>query len=153
EGIRSLLDGDLTVTGTSAASAVDGRVLVESVSFTPEFDLAKFIAAPASPVSPTTNSFADNMKLNIAVQSTENLEAVSSEVSLEGSANLRIVGTATQPVVVGRADVNSGDIFFMKNRYQLERGIINFVNPNRTEPSVNILITTVIKQYNLNIAL
>jgi translocation and assembly module TamB len=153
DGIRSLLDGDVTVTGTSRASAVDGRVLIESVSFTPEFDLAKFIAAPASPVSPTTNSFADNMKLNIAVQSTENLEAVSSEVSVEGSANLRIVGTAAQPVVVGRADLNSGDIFFMKNRYQLERGIINFVNPNRTEPSVNILITTVIKQYNLNIAL
>jgi translocation and assembly module TamB len=72
---------------------------------------------------------------------------------VEGSANLRVIGTAADPVIVGRADLNSGDIFFMKNRYHLERGILNFANPTRTDPSVNILITTVIQQYNLSLAL
>jgi translocation and assembly module TamB len=154
DGIRSVFDGNLAMTGTPETSALNGRVLINSLSFTPDFDLASFMSQSAGGSVPTsTNSFSNNMRLNIAVQSTENLQAVSSEVSVEGSANLRVIGTAAEPVIVGRADLNSGDIFFMKNRYHLERGILNFVNPTRTEPTVNILITTVIQQYNLSLGL
>jgi translocation and assembly module TamB len=154
DGIRSVFDGNVAMTGTPESSTLNGRVLINSLSFTPDFDLASFISQSGGGSVPTsTNSFTNNMKLNIAVQSTENLQAVSSEVSVEGSANLRVIGTAADPVIVGRADLNSGDIFFMKNRYHLERGILNFVNPTRTEPTVNILITTVIQQYNLSLGL
>src|SRR5207302_522151 len=59
--------------------------------------------------------------------------------------------TAANPVIVGRVDLTSGEIFFMKQRYQLERGIINFTNPDQTTPDVNMAITTTIKQYNLTL--
>ena len=154
EGIRSVFDGNLSLTGTPQSSELNGRVLINGLSFTPDFDLASFMSRSGGASVPTsTDSLSNNLKLNLAVQSTENLQAVSSEVSVEGSANLRVIGTAADPVIVGRADLNSGDIFFMKNRYHLERGILNFVNPTRTEPTVNILITTVIQQYNLSLAL
>src|SRR3989442_11374664 len=39
----------------------------------------------------------------------------------------------------------------MKKRYQLERGIIDFINPNQTEPVVNLLLTTTVQQYNLSL--
>jgi translocation and assembly module TamB len=154
DGIRSQLDGNIAVTGTPQASSVDGRVLINGLSFTPDFDLANFMSQSGSgTVATSSDSFTSHMKLNLAVQSTENLQAVSSEVSVEGQANLRVIGTAAEPVIVGRADLNAGDIFFMKNRYHLERGMINFINPNRTEPTVNILISTVIQQYNLSLSL
>src|SRR5205823_14018265 len=89
--------------------------------------------------------------LEVSVQSTQQLQAVSSEVSIEGQANLRVIGTASSPVIVGRVDLTSGEIFFMKQRYQLERGIINFTNPDQTTPDVNMAITTTIKQYNLTL--
>src|SRR5256886_10363853 len=62
-----------------------------------------------------------------------------------------LIGTASNPVIVGRVDLTSGEIFFMKQRYQLERGIINFTNPDQTTPDVNMAITTTIKQYNLTL--
>src|SRR5207248_9025485 len=65
--------------------------------------------------------------------------------------NRRVVETAAKPVILGRTDLTSGDIFFAGQRYQLERGLINFTNPTRTEPYLNLLITTVIQQYNLNL--
>jgi translocation and assembly module TamB len=55
-------------------------------------------------------------------------------------------------VIVGRTDLTGGEVFLMKRRYQLVRGIINFTNPNRTEPVVNMLITTSVNQYNLNLS-
>ena len=47
--------------------------------------------------------------------------------------------------------LNGGDIFLMNKRYQIERGIIKFSSPHRTEPVLNILLTTTISQYNLSL--
>jgi translocation and assembly module TamB len=87
------------------------------------------------------------------VQSSSDLSAASSTVSIEGAVNLRVVGTAANPVIVGRTDLTSGDVFFAGQRYQLERGLINFTNPSRTDPYVNVLITTTIQQYTLNLTI
>jgi len=92
-----------------------------------------------------------NMKLNISVQTTSRLNLVSSTVSIQGQANLRIIGTAAEPVIVGRADLTGGEIFLMNKRYQLVRGILNFNNPNKTEPVVNVVVNTTVDQYNLNL--
>src|SRR5439155_972034 len=152
EGLRAVLDSSLTLTGSRDAAAVNGRVLIDSLSFTKEFDLAEFMGQfTGSTAPPSGENFADKVKLEVSVQSTQQLQAVSSEVSIEGQANLRVIGTASNPVIVGRVDLTSGEIFFMKQRYQLERGIINFTNPDQTTPEVNMAITTTIKQYNLTL--
>jgi translocation and assembly module TamB len=67
--------------------------------------------------------------------------------------NLRVVGTAANPVIVGRTDFTGGDLFFQNNRYTLQRGIIDFVNPNETQPVLNVVITTVVQQYNLTLTM
>jgi translocation and assembly module TamB len=154
EGVRTVFDSDLTLSGNRQASLLQGRVLIDSVSFTSDFDLSSF-ASQFTGVSapPTGQSMADNLKLKIAVQSTNQLNAGTAQLGIEGSANLQVIGTAANPVVIGRTDLTSGDIFFAKNQYHLERGIITFANPNQTEPVLNILITTIISQYNLSITI
>ena len=154
DGVRTLLDTNLTVTGNTTASIVTGRILIDSLSFTQDFDLSQFADQfGGSSAVATGESFADNMKLQIAVQSTENLNATSSQVSLTGTADLRVIGTAANPVIVGRADLTSGELFFRSNRYQLERGLITFDNPTETEPVLNMAVSTTIEQYNLTITL
>ncbi len=152
EGLRTVLSSDLGLSGSIEDAALEGRVLIESLSFTPDFDMASFMGQfSGANVPPTGQSFTDNIKLNVSIQSTGQLAASSSQVSLQGQANLRAVGTASDPVIVGRADLNSGDIFFLNNRYQLQRGVFTFNNPNQTEPTVNVAATTTIQQYNLTI--
>lgn len=153
-GVRSAFDGTLALTGTPQAASINGQVLVDSLSFTPDFDLASVAAQASTPSLPPANpTFADNLKLNVSVQTAEDLSAASSTVSIEGDINLRVIGTAANPVIVGRTDLTSGDIFFAGQRYQLERGLINFINPSQTQPYLNVLITTTIQQYNLNLSI
>lgn len=153
-GVRSVFDGNLALTGSRESAAVNGRVLIDSLSFTPDFDLANFAAQASTPSLPPANpTFADNLKLNIGVQSSSDLSAASSTVSIEGDVNLRVAGTAANPVILGRTDLTSGDVFFAGQRYQLERGLINFTNPAQTEPYLNVLITTTIQQYNLTLTI
>jgi len=154
EGMRTIFGGDLTLSGNSQASLLQGRVLIDSLSFTSGFDLSSFMSQfTGTSAPPTGQSMADNLKLQIAVQSTSQLSAGTAQLGIEGSANLRIIGTASDPVVIGRADLTSGDMFFAKNQYHLERGLITFANPNQTEPVLNMLITTTINQYNLSITI
>jgi translocation and assembly module TamB len=154
EGLRTLLDSSLAWTGTMQGSTLTGRVLVDQLGFTPDFDLASFgdqfsssVAVPAQP------GFDDTIKLQVAVQSKNNLNASSSQVSLGGSANLNVIGTAANPVIIGRADLDSGELFYRNVRYQLQRGIITFVNPNQTSPVLDVSVSTTVEQYSLTLNL
>jgi hypothetical protein len=69
---------------------------------------------------------ADKVKLDIAVETARDLNLARSEVSLQGQANLRVVGTDAHPVIVGRTEFTAGDIFLMNKRYQIERGTLSF---------------------------
>ena len=151
QGIREGLDLNLTLTGTRDAALLGGNVRVDQLSFTPDFDLTTFLGqftgGEAAP--PPTGSFTQNLRLNVAVQSTSGVNLVSRTLSLQAAANLRLQGTAADPVIVGRVNLNGGDVIFMSNRYILEGGTIQFANPMRTEPVLNVSTSTTIQQYQI----
>jgi translocation and assembly module TamB len=152
DAIRTVLGGDLSLVGTKQGATLNGRVLIDSLSFTQNFDLAALAGQIQSgPESSPSEGMAKRVKLDIAVQTARDLNLTSSAVSLQGQANLHVVGTAADPVIVGRTEFTAGDIFLMNKRYQIERGVIEFSNPNRTEPVLNLRLTTTISQYNLSL--
>jgi translocation and assembly module TamB len=155
EGVRAILASNLALTGNPQASQLGGQVRIERVSFTPDFDLGTFTSqfSGESSDSGTPGSFTQGMKLNIAVQSTSQMNLVSSQVSVKGDANLRVVGTAADPVILGRSNLTGGEFFLAGNRYQVDHGTIDFLNPVRTEPVLNIQVKTRIDEYNITLAL
>jgi len=152
EGVRAVLEGDLQLTGSPASSNLTGRILINRLSFTRGFDLATFMSQFSDePSAGSPPALERNMRLNIALQSTSSQNLASSTVSIEGSANLNVRGTAATPVLLGRATLTGGEIFFMSNRYEVQNGTIDFSNPARTEPNLNIYVTTTVQQYNVTL--
>ena len=155
EGVRAIAASNLALTGNPQASQLTGQVRIERVSFTPDFDLSTFTSqfSGASSDSGTPGSFTQGMKLNIAVQSTSQMNLVSSQVSVKGDANLRVVGTAADPVILGRANLTGGEFFLAGNRYEVDHGTIDFLNPVHTEPVLNIQVRAKINEYNITLGL
>ncbi len=150
QSVRNDLDLNLTMTGNPAKSWLQGQVNVNQVSFTPDFDLSQFIAQfNGVSTPPPTQGFADKLNLNIAVRSTSELNVVSPAVSIQGDANLRVIGTANDPVIVGRTNLTGGDLIFLGNRYLIQGGTVAFVSSIETQPVVNLQVTTTIQQYNI----
>jgi len=54
------------------------------------------------------------------------------------------------PILLGHIHVLSGDLLFHGNRYRVARGDINFANPFRLDPVVNVEASTTIQQYENN---
>jgi len=148
--VRSQLDVNLAMTGTTKSAVLQGQVNIDRLSFTPDFDLSSFVSQFSGVATPPpTQGFADNLRLNVALRSTSELHVVSPQVSVQGDANLRVMGTAADPVIVGRATVNGGDLIFLGNRYILQSGTIAFVNSFETQPVINLQATTTVQQYNI----
>jgi translocation and assembly module TamB len=153
EGLRSLLDANLAFSGTTQASTLNGRVMIDSLSFTPDFDLASFSDQFSTVNTPSQPGFADTIKLAISVQSQEALNARNSQVSVAGRAALQVGGTAADPVITGRTTLTSGELFYRNLRYALQKGVITFDNPNETHPVLNVSVSTTVEQYNLTLTM
>ena len=93
QGTRAQLDADLTFGGTPASSLLNGRVTIDQLSFTPDFDLANFVAQFNSSGVSVPSPWERNTRLNVAVASSDVLALSSSQLSLQGSADLRVAGT------------------------------------------------------------
>jgi len=152
QGMRENLNANIRLTGSTNAAVLGGNVNVTDLSFTPGFDLGNFINQFSGGVeTPPTQGFAQNVTLNISVHSSNAVNLVSRTLSVGGTANLQVRGTASDPVILGRVSLTGGDIILSGNRYVLSGGTIQFVNPTVTEPAVNLTITTVIQQYNISL--
>jgi translocation and assembly module TamB len=149
-GMRETLNANLRLAGTTDNAALGGQVNLAELSFTPAFDLNSFIDQFSGGVSaPPTPGLAQNIQLNLGVSSENNINLVSRALSINGTANLRVRGTAAQPVILGRVNLDGGDIILNGDRFVLNGGTIQFVNPSETQPVVNLSLNTTIQQYNI----
>jgi len=150
QGMRENVDANLHLSGTTDTAVLGGAVHLSDLSFTQAFDLSSFVAQFGGGVAaPPSRGLAQNIQLNVALDSTSNVNLTNRALSLGGSANLQLRGTAAEPVVLGRVNLNSGDIILNGNRFVLNGGTIQFVNPSQTQPVVNLSLTSSIQQYNI----
>ena len=152
EGIRSVLDTNLDLTGTPSSSSLSGRVVVDHLSFTQQFDMANLMGQLSSETPSTSPSpFEQKMKLNVAIVTGQELNATSTKLSVGGSANLTVTGNLADPVILGRTSLTQGEVFFLGKRYEIQNGTIAFPNPVRTEPVLNLYAKTTVQQYNITL--
>jgi translocation and assembly module TamB len=149
QGMRETLDANVRFAGATDNANLGGSVNIADLSFTPAFDLTSFISQFNGVASPPSRGFAQNIQLNLGVRSTNNVNLVSRELSVNGSANLQVRGTVADPVILGRVILTNGDVLIHGDRFVLNSGTVQFVNPSQTQPVVNLALNTTIQQYNI----
>ena len=151
QSIRTTLGSNLSLSGTYDSALLQGQVNVEDLSFTSKFDLMDFTneVGGGETTPPPTGGFSERLKLQVAIQTPGGINLTSRTLSMAGQANLQIRGTAAQPVVLGRINVSDGELIFSGNRYLVQGGTIDFRNPSRTEPVVDVSANTTIQQYEI----
>lgn len=148
--IRAGFNTDMVLTGNTQDALLRGQIRLDQLQFTSQFELSDLMGQMGGPTTPPpTGGFSQALKLDVGLQSTSGINTVSRTLSIQAAADMRIKGTAAQPVILGRVNLNGGDLIFMGNRYVLQGGTLDFVNTTRTEPVVNVSVATTIQQYNI----
>jgi translocation and assembly module TamB len=150
DNVRERIDANLTLTGSAEAARLAGQVRLSELSFSPDFDLADVAGELSGSTPAAAGGFTNKVSLDIGVQTTNDLNLVSTQLTLQGTANLRVRGTAARPVIIGRMNLSGGDVFFRGNRYILQPGTVEFINPTRTEPFLNAVVDTTVQEYDIH---
>ncbi|MGH9537781.1 MAG: translocation/assembly module TamB domain-containing protein [Terriglobales bacterium] len=152
QDVRATVGSNLALTGSFDNALLTGQVGIDQVSFTSDFDIASLMSQfGGEETPPPTQGFSQNLNLDVGLQTPGGLNLTSRTLSLAGSANLRVRGTAAQPVLLGRLNLSSGDLIFSGNRYKLQGGTIDFSNRSRTEPVIDMAVNTTIDQYDVQL--
>jgi translocation and assembly module TamB len=152
-GMSWLAGGTLQLSGTSQAATLSGRVTVDRLLMSENFDPVSLLGSSTDAISaPSTNSaFLRNLQFDVQATSSPNARLEWSSGSSQAEATLRIRGTWEHPILLGNIHMLTGDMSFRGNQYRLSRGDINFVNPFRLDPVVDIEAITTILQYQVTV--
>jgi translocation and assembly module TamB len=156
EGVSYTLNAALSLTGTSENGLVTGSVTVLRAAFTPRIDLPGLLAAGEKPIAApsTPNDYLSGVQFDVRIQSGPNL-AIQSPLGrdLQAEADLRLRGNATHPVLRGDVSVNEGEIQFFGNKYNINRGVVHFINPTKIEPVFDVDLETKARGITVSISL
>lgn len=153
-GVSSMTDAQLRWAGTTSASTLTGNATVTKLAVTPGFDFASYLQRTAqSSALPQTNPLLNRIHLDVHIMTTPELQMQTAVVRLSGDADLRMRGTMAKPVLLGRAEVIEGDVYFSGAKYRMERGDITFSNPVTTTPVLDLQASTRVRDYDITVNL
>ena len=152
-GLRSELDamlqldvaavpGQETPTGT-----LSGRVTILRSAFREPLALVGGLLASmrarATAASAESPSLLTGLALDVALITDEDLIVDNNVARAQLGANLRIVGTPAAPALASRIEIRSGSQLFVgRNIYEIESGVIDFLDPTTIDPQVRIQAST-----------
>jgi hypothetical protein len=142
EGFPSTIDADLALRGTLEALTLSGKVTVRDALWSRRFetnpDLFNFGGQGALALAPAPAPAYIPLRLDVQIEAPSTLRIENNLARLRAKANLDLRGTYEKPLLFGRAEIDRGDVLFEGNRYVVTRGTIDFSNPVRIEPYVDI---------------
>jgi translocation and assembly module TamB len=151
-GMSTTANVNLHLVGGLARSTLSGDILVTRFQLARNFDFASYLAHARSPAAlPNPQSPLNNLRLDVHVTTTPELDVQTAIARVAGDADLRLRGTASKPVVLGRVDIARGDVNFSGTRYHLERGDITFSNPVRIEPILDLEASARVRDYDITL--
>jgi translocation and assembly module TamB len=149
-GVSAVGDLEMRLVGSATDALLSGEVLVTRFGLNPQFDFALYVARarlPQTPPDPT--SVLNNVRLDVRIISTPELHVQTGLAKISGDADLRLRGTLTRPVLLGRVNIVDGEMTFAGTRYRLERGDVSFRNPTTIEPVLNLNASARVRDYDI----
>jgi translocation and assembly module TamB len=151
EGLRSVLDANLRLFGDEAQQWLTGKIDVREASWTRRYDVASELLAASTPGAGAAASLGGGVRYDVKVTAPGTLKIDNNLATLQARADLTLQGSYAAPVVLGRAEIDRGRVYFQGNTYVISRGTIDFTNPQRLDPLFDVEAETRVRSYNVTL--
>lgn len=132
EGMRSLVDADLNLTGTMATPTLSGNVFVKSAIYRTQFNasLLDFSVGGGPKAGASTTSFEPTIPLRFDVRllAPSTLRVENDFLRVVATADVQLGGTYLEPLLFGRGELDRGEVLFEGRRYLVTRGTMDINN-------------------------
>ncbi|MGB2990072.1 MAG: translocation/assembly module TamB domain-containing protein, partial [Candidatus Zixiibacteriota bacterium] len=129
-----LLDGDI-VLGES-------RMLVH---FRPQSVLpfARAVERPPQQLPPLLQK----TRIDVRLRESEDIWVDNNLARLRLHTELGVIGSPAQPNLTGRVTVEEGYVLYLDRKFKIKRGIVDFIDPNKLNPIIDLRAETTVKTY------
>ncbi len=103
-----------------------------------------------SPGPRRSDAFLDRIRFNVQVRATAPLVVDNNLGLVNAYADLRLVGTARRPALLGRLELDEGGrVYFAERAFLIDRATVSFTNENVIAPFLNLSARTVVSDYTI----
>lgn len=157
-----LLNGDITITGMERTLDARGDIVIlEGLYYKDaKVSLLQLTSAAATrqrPVAPERQPLAipyfDTVNLDLSIGYRQPFAVENNLAQLAINPDLRVRGTLANPILSGRAQVREGTVNFQKTTFDVQKGVIDFTNPYRTEADIDIQSQAEIRNWRIYLAI
>jgi autotransporter translocation and assembly factor TamB len=157
--LNTTIDAGVTISGTNTASTIRGNFILlnglyyQDLVLNPLINTGSKSGTGPGPGRKNINALLDNMNLDIAITNKAPFEIENNLASLKINTALKIIGTVSKPILIGNAQAAEGKIFYLGRDFIINKGKIDFTNPYRIEPYIDISSSAVIQKWNVSIGI
>jgi translocation and assembly module TamB len=126
---------------------IAGRILARRSLYTKDIELANIVGARREGSLSSGPSTIRAPRFDLTIEGRDALVVRNNIADLTASVSLRLTGTTENPQISGRITANSGTIFFRKDRYIVQRGVLEFPPDTEIEPIINLQAESEIAGY------
>ncbi|RPI28429.1 MAG: translocation/assembly module TamB [Acidobacteria bacterium] len=147
DNVISTVDVDLDALKSERSQLLSGVVYVRSAEYTESISIPELILAVTAPEVEKVQrggeaGTAEETQLNISVEAYQSMRVSNNLADIVASGDFTIRGTLQNPVIVGSATIDDGELTLENNKFEITRGTVSFNNPRRTHPTLTFEATT-----------
>jgi translocation and assembly module TamB len=150
EGLRAKLDAELRLFGDAVSQWLTGSVDVTQAAWTRRYDFASELLANRRAALPSA-SLGGGLRYDVRIRAPGTLALDNNLADLVARAELQLQGTSETPVLLGRAEIDRGRVYFLGNTYVIRRGTIDFTNPQQIDPLFDIEAEARVRSYRVSL--
>ncbi|MEQ1922618.1 MAG: translocation/assembly module TamB domain-containing protein, partial [Pyrinomonadaceae bacterium] len=124
---------------TALVPTIRGRVFARRSLYSKDIDLANIVSGRRDATLSSGGSGSGAApRFDLVIEGRDALVVRNNVADLTASVSLVLTGDATDPRITGRITANSGTIFFRKDRYVVQRAVLEFPPDTAFEPIINL---------------
>jgi len=156
------VDADLTLAAADGKSHLGADVAVLDGTYYKDVDTNLFsgvfkriLAKPRPKARPVEKvpAFLSDLALDVNIKRRGDVLVENNIAVLNLNPDLKVTGSLALPIMSGRITVTEGTMTFQGKEFKVTRGVIDFLNPTRTEAEVDINGQTTVQDWTITIAL
>ncbi len=158
-----ILDGEASLDSSGSRSLLKSDVIILDGTYYRDVNvnlltgvIERIIPRPKSGTAQLLEKrwpFLKNLDLDVSIKRRGNMLVENNIAELSLNPDMRITGTAVNPVVTGRIAVTEGVVTFQNNDFTVSRGVVDFLNPYRTEMTVDIKGETKVRNWTIDLTI
>ncbi len=155
EGLTSTLSGELAYEGDAAEQTLSGEVAIIRARY------EKYVEWKGMLVDMTRGFYQKkktdvgwigNTQINIGFHGKDSVMLQNNLAKMPLDVDVLLRGTVNQPQLVGRVEAKKGVVYFRKNDFHILHGAVDFVDPSRLNPTLDIQAETRVREYQIRLA-